>query len=200
MLRPIAEPFSAGNQLPLAAYHKSLGQEVILMKTSKLIGKTQVRLLEDAIDDWKPDHDCAMMVRDIEDFIRVGIFAAEMLELWFLDLWRNAAKGLIGNPHAEGDTLLRTIDSARNLMIRSRSWIEWAESKGYSVDKRDQLDTTVQKLEALKNDLLARWPMVDEEQIGRAQEEFRKGEFQSVEDILRELQGANPAEHQAGNC
>jgi hypothetical protein len=165
------------------------------VQTQKIICRSQVRAIEDVVDAWKADHECAMKVHDIEDIIRVGVFVREQFRGWVADLWECASTGQTSNPVAEGETILHWFAEARKVMGLVSAQIAWATSQGYTVDNAQEFATALDDVRKMEEDFRSRWPLPDAQQVAQARKEFASGAFQSAEDVLRELQGANPDQH-----
>ena len=71
------------------------------------------------------------------------------------------------------------------------------ERKGCRIDDDAVLDKLREELAHMRQDFDNRWPWINESIIAEARADHARGDYQTVEEILRELQGPNPQRHPA---
>jgi len=163
------------------------------MRTKSFICRGRVRIIEDAVDLWKTDHDDAMAVRDIEALARECSCVLELLREWQEESWQRLLNDQLGDVQQTGELLKAVFRGAIEVFPRVAHLIQWAGGKGYRVDGSEEFAGALSEIRRLNLELEQRWPFVSCEEKEEARAQIRLGECQTGEDILRELQGSNTA-------
>lgn len=166
------------------------------MITKSIICKGQARTIEDVVCAWMSDHHEAMGVRDVEDVIELCLSLRDILISLNKDAWEQLLANKLRNVIQAGDILQKTVVQVLTTLESVHDeGVQGARQKGYEVDNADRLDEAIEQVRRLKQDFEARWPFFDQRQLGESRANIARGEYQTVEEILGELQGHHPEKH-----
>lgn len=132
-----------------------------------------------------------MAVRDTEDVIAVFLQAADNLHARARGLWRKGFAGEIHDPQAAGSGLLQCLRRMLELSPQIATYIRRSEEKGCSVDRSEEFARAVNDLTSLEASFSNGWPLFDVAELEAARLAIGRGEAESAEDILREIQGTH---------
>jgi hypothetical protein len=163
------------------------------MNTKNAILRGHVRTIEDAVETWNAYQDEIEKVRTIEDVVRVCLFLYNHLSEWQKETWERAFANKIKNIQETGETFRRAYSITKYVFAEVAKGIRWAENENYSVDSAAEFERAARDIDALSNDLENHWPFISPDDIKDGLAEAARGEGQSVEDIIRELQCADNA-------
>jgi hypothetical protein len=159
------------------------------MKTLAKLYRGQYRVVEEAVESWKADHDAAIAACDIEEIIRIGLGINAHVTEWVRDLWDAGFQGMVGNSEESGKSLLKVLKAGVETW---QALVEAAEdytARGYVLENADRVPAAWAKMQALHDDFAARWPFVRKEGVERGAREIVAGKCVTGEELLRELQG-----------
>jgi hypothetical protein len=158
------------------------------MQIKRMLYKSRVRAMEDAIESWQRDHAHAMGVRDVEDLVRESLGIRDFLRQWSKDAW----EGMRGNCFADvqwvGSTLLEAMNDGREIFEDAHRCITDAEALGYTVDERANFDRASEELTEMTEHLQRHWPWMHEDVQARSLADIQAGRVRRARDVLDELQ------------
>ena len=169
------------------------------MKTKGLICRGRARTIEDAVEAWKSDHDEAMAVRDLEDIIRECRWLRDLLMEWNQESWKLLRAGRLHCVQDTGDSLRMVLTIFLRAIPRARRLAANYKRGGYHVEHAGEFADLEKQVQEMANELDQKWPFIDPREMEESRSAYDRGECQPVEDILRELQGTDSAERQAGD-
>ena len=79
------------------------------MKTIAKLYRSQYRVIEEAVESWKADHDAAMAACDLEEIIRICLDINARVAEWVRVLWNTGFQGKVSNPEESGKSLLKVL-------------------------------------------------------------------------------------------
>ena len=159
------------------------------MKTIAKLYRGQYRVVEEAVESWKTDHDAAMAACDLEEIIRICLDVNARVEEWARVLWDKGFQGKISNPEESGKTLLKVLKSGIEAWQALVEGVEDYTAQGYVLENAGQVPAALNRVRALHDDFAARWPFVRKEDVERGAGEIAAGKCVTGGDLLRELQG-----------
>jgi hypothetical protein len=166
------------------------------MNVKGMICEARLHGISTAAGLWKRDHQEAMKVRDVEDLVRECLGAHDLLTDLYQEAWHLLLHNELTDVQAEGRFLELLLHRAERTWITIQERIHWAQGQGYSIDRSAELDQAIESGQRMSRTVSQRWPFIDPQQIEQARAELTRGEFQTVEEILGELQAQNPAPDQ----
>lgn len=158
------------------------------MKVKSTIYKAKTRGIEDAVEWWKPDHENAMSVREVEDLVSECLGAHKILVDWTKSCWDSLSAGQLANPESVAQELLEAMKSGSDKFRMVSNCIEEAERLGYTVDNSNAFESAEIAISQMHADLEKRWPFIDTKVIEQSLRDYRAGQFRSAKEILDELQ------------
>jgi hypothetical protein len=159
----------------------------------------QTHVLEQAVQSWKPEQAPTISVHDVEDVVKECLcFPADMRRACDAICDRLATNQLESFEEA-GRGLESLFDEKLRVLESVRLWVREMAQVGRSIRQAPELDHAAEELLRLKKSMLEFWPWYDPEEMQEALESVRRGEGQTIEEILDELfrkQGkAHPDKH-----
>lgn len=149
------------------------------------------RYVEDLIEPWKADHEYAMRVYDLEDAIRSCLRVVPIIEGWRNALRSDLHGRKLPDPDRAGREFLKAIKATLGLFQDLREAVTRAEVS-CSVEGSQELVQAESNLKRIAQEFSARWPLIDPKRWAESEAAYQRGEYQSVEEILNELQGGSP--------
>jgi hypothetical protein len=150
-------------------------------------------MIEDAVEEWKRDHDGAVDAGDTEDLVAITLELHAHLRDWVREAWGALFAGEPINVQETGDSLAKWLGKAvAELLPDVKACIDADERRGHTIEASNAFATAAQELWQLHDDVQRRWPRIDPREVEVARAEIARGEFQTGEEILRELQGDRP--------
>ncbi len=161
----------------------------------------KIRVLEEMVESWKPDHEGAMLALDLEDLVVECLSAWEDIRRAWARTRRQASINRVWNLQEVGTGMLELLDRALRLLAEVAGLAERvARDTGHTIEGSEGLPEAIREARELREHVHATWPwddrpilkldrrMIEESRAARA-----RGESLPVADILAQLQ-ANPSE------
>lgn len=153
-------------------------------------------LAEELVEEvWLDDHRSPQFSSAVEDAI------SECLDLTGLlrRVWNSSRAQLFHEEIDDIDSaylaMLNSIDRALGASKRLEDLAASLEEQSIDVHVAD-LRIAVSQLQELRGEVEATWPVVDETMINESLAAYRRGEYQTAEDLLRVAQGHSPEDSQ----
>jgi hypothetical protein len=159
------------------------------MKTLAKLYRGQYRVVEEAVESWKADHDAAMAACDIEEIIGICIGINFRVAEWARVLWDTGFQGKVGNPEESGKSLLKVLKAGAEAWQALVEGVEDYTARGYVLENAGRVPAARAKMQALHDDFAVRWPFIRKEDVERGAGEIVAGKCVTGEELLRELQG-----------
>jgi hypothetical protein len=147
--------------------------------------------LEEYVETWQIDHKEAMYACDLEELVSECLQLESLLRrAWSLTTERLFDEGVKSYHVFAGEEVVRAAISRTVRMFKIVSkLLEGAERAGYSIDGSGKFGDANRAMESLEKDVEADWSPMDSQQMRESISAFERGEVQSAEDLLCELQG-----------
>jgi hypothetical protein len=165
------------------------------MKVRNAIYRGKLRTVEDAVEAWKAEHDDAMGVRMFEDVVRECLAAHTLFRDMQKERWEKLFAGKISEVQTTGENLIKTFETSLLVYSLVEECLLRVKRAGFRVNGEEEFEKAFPELRSAAADFKSRWPFVDLKQIEESRAAFARGESQSVEEILGELQGSDTAQH-----
>ncbi len=159
------------------------------MKTIAKLYRSQYRVIEEAVESWKADHDAAMAACDLEEIIRICLDINARVAEWVRVLWNTGFQGKVSNPEESGKSLLKVLRAGVEAWQALVEGVEDYTAQGYVLENAEQVPAALKEIRALHDDFAARWPFVRKEDVERGAREIAAGKCVTGEELLRELHG-----------
>lgn len=157
------------------------------MKIKNAIGQGRARIIEQAVEAWKADHDDAMRTRDVEGLITLYLEHCAFLKDWYKEAWDDLLANELLDPQGAGevirDLLVKTVEYGRDLS----NLIAEAKRKGYIVDRTEEFRASEVIVSQLHADIKASWPWMDQSLREQSLADYEAGRCRPAQEILDEL-------------
>lgn len=150
------------------------------------------RAVADAADAWKAGHDEVSATYLLEDAIQFALPLAKALARHQERAWRELFQGRKDyDSQGVGLVLRRCYDLAVRGLDRLAEAVALANDEGYRVDGVEEFQAARQSVQQLAAEFTEKWPLFTAEEIEAGAARIATGEFFTLEEARRELDGAN---------
>jgi len=136
-----------------------------------------------------------MEMRDIEDLVQESLWVYGLLKKLHRGAWDRLLGNQLKNVQQAGEMLRAVFEVALLILPKVGDCILGAERKGYTVAKTAEFEQAMKDLRHMNQHLLDQWPAIDAKQVEESRAAFARGEFQSAEDVVRELHRSDSGPH-----
>lgn len=147
----------------------------------------RARLTDELVENWQFDHREAMVAYDCEVMISECLELVQLVE----ETWGTIKK------HLFDDSFSGDIDGRREMFLMALEWssralkriLETANdfcSKGYDLDRIEELRDALPDFEKLSKAVISQWPTVDDQMVKDSEDAYKHGAWKSSEDLLRD--------------
>jgi hypothetical protein len=157
----------------------------------------RTHLVEQLVESWQYDHNEAMRARDLEelateclDLAKLGRRAWKCLRAQMFDKNVSSAKVF-----AAEDMLKPATQRIRDVFKVVGKLIASAERAGYQIEGSAEFAQASKDLELLRQEIEQQFPDPDPQMMADSKAAFLRGEYQTAEELLHELQGGSAAAH-----
>jgi hypothetical protein len=155
---------------------------------------SRTRAAEHLVEDWKKAHDEAMFAMDVEGMVRECVDLGALCQHAWKSLWELIRRDPNGIAVDEVEKSIKEALSKTLGLLRSvEGLVAEAKGKGFAIPNADALASTGQAVREISAKVDVVYPQVNEEQIRISREQFERGEYQTIEELIREVQGECPA-------
>jgi hypothetical protein len=177
-------------------------KKVIAMPESLLfrLQEGKIKALREVVESWEAAHSDAILALDAEVFLAEGMeLVQSMFRMWAVT-WRDAEADLIDDYQQTGEWLVRIFDALLRVLALEIGMAERiARLTGHELKGQVELIQAVDRVRNLRDDIKATWPWpsedhgpIDHAKIEASLEEYRRGEHDLIEDVIRGLQSPSP--------
>lgn len=159
------------------------------MKVKNVICRGKLRTIEDAVDAWKAEHVKAMRIQNIEELVHECLGASDYLKQWNNESWKQLMENNLRAVQEEGEMLRRAFRNASALFSPIMDAVKDAENQSYRIEKAPEFQKAIDEVESMSAKLEKHWPFIDLQMVEESRAAMERGDYVSVEDMLRELQG-----------
>ncbi len=153
-------------------------------------------LVEQLAENWQLDHDEAMFASDVEELCRECIDLCDLCERSWRSLVDGLFNGKVENTEVTGRGFKTAVEKAGQVLHRVNSWLIKAEKKGFQVEGSERFKQGLYTIESLGERIDRKWPFFNSETIEQAREEYRRGEYHTIEELLGAMEGNSSEAHQ----
>jgi hypothetical protein len=158
------------------------------MKVQSTIYRAKTRGIEDAVEWWKPDHDNAMSVRDVEDLVRECLGIRDFLKQWLALSWQSIREGNLDDCESVGRALEDAFKNGAQIFQTVRECIVDAEHSEYTVENSAAFDEAEKDVVSMQADFEREWPFMDMKVLEKSIADYKAGRYRSAKEILDEMQ------------
>lgn len=157
------------------------------------IRRNSVQALAEAVQAWPTDQ----FDGDRADDVREAIRACRSWPDEFTDIldsiWLRMRAHLSDmNFQETGEWLLGLIDQALQTLDRLNHLAQGFAQRGQTIPRAAQLGEIAEKLRRFRQQFRENWFWVDDGTLEESRAEYERGDYQTVQEILNELQGKTP--------
>lgn len=154
----------------------------------RYLGRT--RAVEDMVENWKIKHDQAMFVMDLDEMVRECLDLSALCQHVWKTLWQMLRRDPNGKGVNEAEEPIRTaLAKTQHIFQSVQDLVAQAQGKGYAIQNAAALPIAAQEVRAINAKIEAVYPPFDHEAAEEARQEFLRGEFITVEQLIEELTG-----------
>ena len=151
-----------------------------------------VQLLEEVLLSWQTNGRDDQVDHELEEALRVCLGLPANIREVLDATWRRLVAYQVEDTQKTGERLRELFERGLKVMVGVREQASAREHASRPVQRLGDLDEAIEKLKRLNHEFVEGWPWIDEKIIQEAREEYDRGEFQTVREILDEIQGTNP--------
>jgi len=168
------------------------------MKARSTIYRAKARGIEDATRDienavewWKPDHDDAMCVREIEDLARECISIRDDLQNWVESCWSCATHGTVADFTSVNNELQEAFSIGQARFQSVRECIDEAGRRGYQLDNTREFNEAEKQITKMQSEFEEKWPSLNLQVLRQSMADYRAGRYRTAKDLFDEFQRRN---------
>lgn len=151
-----------------------------------------VHTIQQAVRSWNGEQHHARFAHHVTEVVSVCLRWPDELAKAIQTLWKAAVANLLDDHQKTGEQVLDLFDNGLRLLKVLLEKTNELERNGLSVPNATELPGTIEKMSLMRQDFVDRWLWVNDEILQEAKAEYARGEFQTVREIMDELQGKTP--------
>lgn len=153
---------------------------------------TSVEALERALVSWKREGSNSKLACEIEEALLLCSHWPDNAEDICRAVWRRVVAHQIDDFDKAGELVLGHFDNMLKTGEELCALVHDRVREGCSIKGAAELENLMEKLNRMRQKFVDTWPWFNEALIEEAKAEYARGEYQTVREILDELQGKNP--------
>lgn len=154
--------------------------------------RNNVDSLKEAVSSWRGEPDGARLVSELRDALRLCRSWPEEMRQLDRSLWKRGAANQIDDYQQTGEQVLDLFDRRLDALARLRDQATELERQRHHIEEAAELDQLREELSRMRQDFVDHWLWITEAIMEESRAEYARGDYQTVEEILRELQGPRP--------
>jgi hypothetical protein len=164
------------------------------MNVRETILRGQARTVEEAVEAWKAEHRAAMVVRDLEEVVRLAVALTRIGKETFDHLLGELFALRVRDPYAQGERMDAVIRTAQNALRLVDEAVHLAQNDGYEIDGSGGLRDALAEFARQYDLFLSKWPKPKPDLRAAARADMLAGRSKSVQEVVDELRRRSPAE------
>ena len=151
-----------------------------------------VQLIEEAVSSWKEGGRDGELLHELQGLVGLCLTMPDRLkEVWDLSCRRSGFWP--ASEHQENGEHLRALFDRAVIAIESlRDLARQFEQQGHPIRRSEELEQALERLKDLRQRFVDSWLWITPEIMQESREEYARGDCQTVQEILDELQSKNP--------
>jgi hypothetical protein len=155
---------------------------------------SRTRAAEHLVEDWKNKHDQAMFAMDVEEMVRECVNLDALCRHAWKTLWQLIRRDPNGAAVDEAkEPIQEALAKTQQVLHSVEGLVAEAKGKGLTISSAEELLGVARTVREISAKVKIVYPNPNWEQIRISQAEFERGEYQTIEELLREVQGERPA-------
>lgn len=142
-------------------------------------------------ESWQRDTIDAAVAHDVEDWIKECLDVGEKTISLYTSTRQLLRSNSLMGPQETGQGLLALFQETTRLFDRVQSGVEAAQRNGYSIENETAFTVMRASVAAARERLRLNWPWVDVRMWDRTRTAIAQGDYQTAEEIARELRGSH---------
>jgi hypothetical protein len=146
------------------------------------------RFVEELVENWQLEHERAMFAKDVEELVSECIELGELTK----HAWKSALDQLFDEKveyiDKAGKMLESSISKTLCVFDKISGLIKEAKRKGFEIEGSANFEETVRATVQVKAELARDWPWFDTAVAEEALADYRRGDYQTIEEIRRDTQ------------
>jgi hypothetical protein len=151
----------------------------------------QMRAMAETVEAWKAEHREAMIARDVEEMVRASLDYPTMMTRLYDSAWNrilaNELEDYLKTGEALQDLLSQTVELLHSIRALARSFVE----AGHPIERMNQLEDALARLENLKHEIIQCWPWFSQEDIDAGRAEHARGECLELDEAFAQIAGVD---------
>jgi hypothetical protein len=147
--------------------------------------------VETEFESWKVESVEADMACEVDCWVQECLTIRDQTKSLYERIRRLKFANKIKNFPALGQAILQLFETALGVFTSVRESIQLVTDRGFVVEGLNDFKRAETELQQLQDSIRQRWPLFDKDMWDRTGAEYERGESQSTEEILRELQDRN---------
>lgn len=154
----------------------------------------RTRAVEGLVDNWKFQHDEAMAAMDVDEVVQECLDLSALCQHAWSSLRQIIRRDPNGAAIDEAEEPIKTaIAKTQHIFTSVQELVAQARKKGFAIQDTQKLPGAAQAVFDIKAKIDVVYFQPNEEQIRKSREQFERGECQTIEELIREIQGERPA-------
>jgi hypothetical protein len=154
--------------------------------------RSNTQLLTDRVAAWSNGGAPTATPQDAADALTLVLSWPAQVRQLAESLWKEAAAGKAGPLQETGESFLKLVDEQLTAVEKLQRVVEEQVRQGARLRRAADLGTVLAELRTVRERFAADWPWINEDIVAESRQEYDRGDFQTVAEILDELQGKNP--------
>ena len=152
----------------------------------RILGRS--RLVGELVDDLSMAGQRNISKRDIVELVLECLELCKLLKGTWQSVLGELFNEQVDDVEASGEMIRRATSRALTAFARVQENIVLASKRGESIENAEAFGDAMRELQKLKAEVEKRWPTFDRQQIEESLAAFRRGEYQTTEELLCESQ------------
>jgi len=152
-------------------------------------------LVEEFVETWQIEHSEAMLAFDLDEIVHECLDLGKLLQYVWPRLLKLLFNEQIDDIETTGRVFQSAMERALRVFSRVQGLVAYVKEKGYPLGESEELDKIAMVSKQLVTDFQERWPLFSQKMLLSSLAAFKKGEYQTTEDILNGLQSRSAKAH-----
>jgi hypothetical protein len=150
------------------------------------------QLLIDKVPTWANGGGNGVSTEETTDALVLVLAWPGQLRQLAESLWKQAVHGQVDHFQVAGQDFLKLADDQIRVIEELQRVVVKREQEGAHIRRAAELKQALEALTQTRTEFEKNWPWINADVLAESRAEYARGEFQSVAEILDELQGSRP--------
>ena len=160
----------------------------------RYLGRTEAA--EGMVENWKIKHDPTMLVMDVDEMVRECLDLSALCQHAWKILWQLLCREPNSDAAYEAeDPMKKALAKTLHLFQSVQELVSQANCQGFAVQNAEAIATAVQAVHQISAKVDSVYPQMNEALAEEAIAAFNRGEYVSIEELIREAQSGTFGAH-----